>query len=257
LEFDDAKICDNELKKLIYIKAAEQATKVITVSNRTKNDLKQAGINEDKIKLLPNAVDPNEYIIEKDRHEIRKEIDLDTESFIVGYTGHLYDYKGIDKLIEVAQELEYEDLKIVIVGGFDKYIEIYRDKVIDRNLTGAVEVKGYVERHKVPLYQKAADVLVIPNEAQKNNLDYYTSPVKLREYFFSKNPVVASKLPAIEDHFSEDELFFFDPKHPQELAEKIGYIKENSEEAEKRSEKAFQKVKEYTWTKRALEILDL
>jgi len=43
-------------------------------------------------------------------------------------------------------------LKIVIVGGFDKYIEIYRDKVIDRNLTGAVEVKGYVERHKVPLF---------------------------------------------------------------------------------------------------------
>jgi len=42
------------------------------------------------------------------------------------------------------------------------------------------------------------------------------------------------------------------------LQRKLDTSKENSEEAEKRSEKAFQKkVKEYTWTKRALEILDL
>ena len=74
---------------------------------------------------------------------------------------------------------------------------------------------------KIPLYQKAADVLVLPNTAKEEASRVETSPVKLFEYLASSRPIVASDIPSIRDIVSEREVFFAQPDDGESFARVI------------------------------------
>jgi len=255
LEFDDYMFENDVLKDFIYLKAASSALKVSTVSQQTKKDLVEKNIDPDKIEVLPNAVNPGEFSIDKKEEEIRAELAMPTEKFIVTYTGHLYDWKGVETLIEARRHFQSEEVKILIIGGNQENIEKYRKMVNDRDLEETISIIGYVSRKKIPMYQKASDVLVVPNSSETEKSVMYTSPVKLKEYMMSGTPVIASKLPSIQELSSDKEIFYFEPDNSGDLVSKINKIRENPGLAAEKSEKA-RKAITYTWKDRAKKLFE-
>ncbi|MFB6245127.1 MAG: glycosyltransferase family 4 protein [Candidatus Nanohaloarchaea archaeon] len=256
LELDDHMFGDSRFADFIYLKAASRARRVTTVSTATKEDLVARGIDSEKIRVVPNAVDLEEFDIEPGKSQLRQRLGMPEDCFIVTYTGHLYPEKGVDTLIEAVQHLPVENLALFIVGGREEDVEGYLEMVEDRNLDGKVNLQGYVPREEIPMHQKASDLLVLPNSGRDRKSRDYTSPVKLREYMASGTPVAVSDLPSIRQNFSEEELFFFKPDNPRELADTVEYVKENGEEAEERAKNARKRAEGYTWKDRASEILD-
>ena len=113
---------------------------------------------------------------------------------------------------------------------------------------------GYLKHDKIGLYLKASDILLAPYP-QKGYTVYHLSSIKLIEYMASKVPVIASDLPSIRNVFSEDELTFVRPDNQHDLHEKIRLVFDNYEQAKSKADVAYQKIKDFSWTKRTEKII--
>jgi glycosyltransferase involved in cell wall biosynthesis/putative flippase GtrA len=208
-------------------------------------------MKEERILREPNAVSIEDFDISITKEAARKRVSLPQEKKIVVYTGHLYSWKGADTLARAARELSNEYL-VVFVGGTPEDIEKLR---ADNNRYEKMLFVGWRPHEEIPFWQKAADVLVLPNTAKEDISKYYTSPMKLFEYMASQVPIVASRIPSIEEIVTDEDVFFAEADSPASFAKMIVTAVENTEEAEQKVAHAFEKVAQHTWEKRAKRVV--
>ncbi len=225
----------------------------ISVSNRWKKEEmeKVFSIASNKMLYEPNAVDFSEFDIPIGKEESRKKLSLPLDKKIVVYTGHLYGWKGVDTLALAARELSDEYL-VFFVGGTDDDQKRFRKMYGDcKNII----ISGLKPHSEIPLWQKAADVLVLPNTAKEKISKYYTSPMKLFEYMASKRPIIASRIPSLSGLIDERSVIFVEPDNSSELARAIERVCANLKLVESVSLSAYELVKDFTWNKRAQRII--
>lgn len=223
---------------------------IVVTSQNLKDFFVQRGISSAGIMAVPNAVDLEKF-------KINKELDLDLpkNKKIILYTGHLYEWKGVDTLLEAARNFQFSmpNLQFIFVGGTAKDIQEFKTKCLGiQNII----VVGHRPHDEIPSWLKAADVLVLPDSAKNDPLKYGASPLKMFEYMASKKPIVASNLPSITEILNKDNAILVAPDNPESLAEGIKEALQNSQLSDKISERAFQDVQNYTWAKRAQKILN-
>lgn len=236
----------------LWRRALSRADRLVVISNGLKEDLMQFGVPEEKIFVAPDAVDLAQFDLSLSPKEARQKTDLPADRQIVMYTGHLYDWKGSDTMLKAAPMCP--ERLFVFVGGtkedkkqFDKRVQALGAK--------NVLVLGHRSPDVIPLYLKAADVLVLPNSGKETISERYTSPMKLFEYMASCRPMVASDLPSIREILNESTATFFTPDNPRSLADAINLVFLHTEESVQKADRAFELVKEFTWEKRAEKIL--
>ena len=226
---------------------------VVTVTDYYKKELGNIfNISSGKILVAPDGVDLEKFNINKEKNEIRKELNLPLDKKIILYTGHLYSWKGTQVLADSSLYLDQNSL-IVFVGGTEKDVLNFKSKNKKYN---NLLVKGYVPYSKIPLWQKASDVLILPNSAKSDISMYYTSPMKLFEYMAVRRPIVASNIPSIKEILNENNSVLVESDSPEKLAEGIKKILQEKDFADRISKQAFQDVQKYTWEKRTKKILD-
>lgn len=226
---------------------------IITTNRWMKERLKEKfRVQEKKIFFEPNAVDLEKFDIALTKEDARKKLDLPLSGFLAVYTGHLYSWKGVDTLARAASLLGVKD-KVIFVGGSDNDLKIFREKYED---SPNIRIMGYRPHSEVPTWQKAADVLVLPNTAKEDISKYYTSPMKLFEYMASRTPVVATRIPSIEEILTEQIATLVTPDDFAEMAKGILEVKDKTKESLLKATRAFEKVSEHSWKKRAQRILN-
>ena len=95
-----------------------QADLIISVTHSFKNELKDRGSSDKKIKVVLNGVDLNKYkpVKEKD-DELSKKYDLKNK-FVVGYIGTHGLAHALDSIVEAAEIIKNnENIKILFAGG--------------------------------------------------------------------------------------------------------------------------------------------
>lgn len=204
------------------------------------------GVPREKIIVEPNAVDLTPYENAPSREKAREKLGLPSGAKIAVYTGHLYAWKGVDTLAEAAMLMP--GMQVYIVGGTDHDLTSYRSRFNTPNL----HFVGRRPHDEMPLWQKAADVLVLPNTAKEEISARYTSPMKLFEYMASGTPIVASDLPSIREITGEDKVLFVLPDNNQAIVD--GILEVLKDYREHRSKRAVEWVREHTWEKRARRI---
>jgi len=242
----------------LYRRIWKKAHKIIVITSALKNLVIKEGIPENKILIAPDAVDLKIFeSINADKDELRAELNLPKDSFLVGYVGKfktLEMEKGIKTMIE-ALPLSGNETKMVFVGGEESEIKEYKMFSNRFNVLPQCIFISYQPHAKVIRYIKAMDALVIPFP-NKPHYAFYASPLKLFEYMASGRPIIASSLPALREILNDKNALFFKPDDAPDLARAIKMLKSSQMLGYHLSQQALADVKEYTWDNRARRILD-
>jgi glycosyltransferase involved in cell wall biosynthesis len=170
---------------------------------------------------------------------------------VVGYSGHLYPWKGVDLLLDALRELP--GIKGVIVGGHPGEADLprLRGRADQLGLTSRVTFTGMVRPREVAAHLQAADVLVLPNPATATS-ERYTSPLKLFEYLAMGRPIVASDLPAFREVVRHGEnAQLFEAGNASALAAAVRTVAGDPARAESMARRAFETARDYSWDARA------
>ncbi len=234
-----------------YKKLLERVRGVV-VTNMWKRDniARIFGISKEKMLYEMNAVDVEEFNISITKEEARKQLHISTTDRVVLYTGHLYSWKGVDTLAEATKFLP-DGTTVYFVGGTDSDVMSFREHF---GGISNIVIIGHRNHAEMPLWQKAADVVVVPNTAKENISKYDTSPMKIFEYMASKKPIVATNLPSIREILNETNAVVVNPDDPEAMAHGIMKAINDTTSAQKIVKQAYLDVATHTWDKRAKRI---
>jgi glycosyltransferase involved in cell wall biosynthesis len=174
--------------------------------------------------------------------------------FTIGYSGHLYPWKGAELVVEAVSALT--DTRGLIVGGHAGEPDLARLKAFAGELDCAtrVEFTGLLPPPAARRRLADAHVLTLPNPSSAISREF-TSPLKLFEYMAARRPIVASDLPSIREVLRDGEnALLVEPGNPQAFTAAIRRIKDDPALSARLAEKALDDVRHYTWDARAARI---
>lgn len=200
--------------------------KLMTV---TTSALKQALERSTKLQfkdeaciVAPNGVELERYQNLPDAPEARRQLNL-KEGFTAGFTGHIYPGRGADLLFELARRMP--QVNFLWVGGTPDLVEFWRKRLAEAGVTN-VTMTGFVPHERVPLYQAAADVLLMPysrtvSASSGQDIAEVINPMKMFEYMAAGRAIVSTDLPSIREVLHEGSAVFCRPDSVQDWQMKI------------------------------------
>ena len=229
---------------------ARRAHRLVVISQGLREEYEKIGIAKEKIIVAPDAVDEHLFDGVLGQADARAQLGFDEHVKVVLYAGHLYERKGAATLANAAGLLP--EAKCVFVGGSPEEVTVFK-----KHWGGAenIRIEGHVPHESVPLYLRAADILVIPNSGKDEDSARFTSPMKLFEYMASGTPIIASDLPSLREILSEDSAYFVEADNAEALATGIKSILVDIRSAQERAERARSVVMEHSWSARGQTIL--
>jgi glycosyltransferase involved in cell wall biosynthesis len=237
-----------------YPGIVRRSRKTFVISKGLRETAIESGLPAEKLELLPDGVDLSAFAISDDKLAARTRVRLPADGKIVLYTGRLSDWKGVDVLVKSAKLLP-EQVRIVIVGGFEGEPQLLQQLVDEEGVKGRVEIREFVPHSEVPYLLKAADVLVIPNKPTSRLSTHHTSPLKLFEYMASERPIVVSDLPSMREIVDDDSAVLVSAGDPEALARGLMRAIEGGPEIDKLVVEARKRVGQYSWDARAKHVL--
>ncbi|WNN87728.1 glycosyltransferase [Gloeocapsopsis dulcis] len=225
---------------------------IVTISQQLASEYVTAGLPVDKVLVEHDGVNLEHFLPYQTKEEARQKLNLPLSTPIVVYAGHLYDFKGIPTIYQVAQLIP--NCLFLLVGGWKEDIEQAR-QVCQRDGLVNVKIVGHIPQTQVPTYLYASDVLILPNSG--NHIwSATTSPLKLFEYMATHRPIVASALPNITTVLQHKKnALLAKPDCPKSFKQAIEELLISPQIGKALAEQAFQDVQYYTWEHRAERIL--
>jgi len=171
--------------------------------------------------------------------------------FTIGYSGHLYPWKGVDLVIDAVAAIE--NAQGLIIGGHPAEQDLQRlGQRADRlRCAQRMTFTGLLPPGEARRRLRDADVLVLPNPASTISTRY-TSPLKLFEYMASGRPIVASDLPSIREVLTDgDTAVLVEAGSVDALVKGICRVRDDPAFAMRIARRALDDVGRYTWGERA------
>lgn len=233
--------------------ALKNAYKIIAVSQNTRDDIiKLFKVNKEKIKVIAEASRKNFKVIDN-KQIIQSTLDKHNlpNKFIL-FVGTLEPRKNLVCLIKsynlLSSELKNE-YKLVIVGRKGWYYkEIFRT-VKEHNLEDKVIFTGYVPDEDLPVILNTATVFIMPSL-------YEGFGLPLLEAFACGTPVITSDNSALRE-VAGTACQTINPEDETEVAKVIAKVLSNPELRATMRAKGLDRVKFFTWSHAANEVLDI
>jgi glycosyltransferase involved in cell wall biosynthesis len=182
-----------------------------------------------------------------------------TLRFSAGYVGSLYEGKGAELVIAIARMCRWADFHIV-GGSPNERLKLIATQRPPPN----VHFAGRIPHAEVEDTLAGFDALLAPYQERvlaadgRTNTARWMSPLKVFEYMAVGRPIVASRIPAIEDLLRDGETALLRaPNAPEEWAEALRTLSTDRSLAVRLGEAARTRlVERHTWERRAASILD-
>jgi glycosyltransferase involved in cell wall biosynthesis len=196
---------DSEKYRLFQLREAEtmkSADLVVTLGEAMRANIVAAGVPEQKILIAPNAVG-EEFLNEPvDVVRARRQLGLPEQGTYIGTVSSLVAYEGIDDLIAAFELLapHHPELRLLIVGDGVSMPSL-RQQARRSEHNERITFTGRVPRSNARMYHQALDVFVVPR--LDTVVTRSVTPLKPVEALACGRPVVASRLPALEEIVSD------------------------------------------------------
>lgn len=207
---------ENKMTKL----ALQKADKVISVSNYTRQRLlREIQIDADKIVLLPNTFDANQFEIKPKPTHLLKRYNLkDEQPVILTVTrlGRMAKYKGYDQIIHALVKVRSQipNVHFLLVGKGDDLPRI-QTLVNSLNLQDCITIAGFVPDEELCAHYNLCDVFAMPSKGEGFGIVYL-------EALACGKPVLAGNQDGSIDPLAEGKLgCLVDPDNVEEIADNL------------------------------------
>jgi glycosyltransferase involved in cell wall biosynthesis len=217
----------------------------------------RSGFENEAVVVAPNGVDLERYADLPDPSNARSQLNL-KEGLTVGFTGHIYPGRGADLLFELARQMP--QVNFLWVGGTPELVSYWQAQVSDSQIKN-VTMTGFIEHSLIPLYQAAADILLMPygrsiSASSGQDIAEVINPMKMFEYMASGRAIASADLPVIREVMNEQNAVFCEPGNVDEWKSAIQSLLADEKRRAALGAQAKKDVEGYTWTERAHRILD-
>lgn len=204
------------------------------------------------LQIAPNGTDPERYLDLPAPKKARRTLKL-KESFTVGYTGHFYPGRGMDLLTNIAKSMP--EVNFLWVGGQDKDIAPWQE-ILQNRLINNVTITGFIPNSKLPMYQAAADILVMPyakkiEGSSGGNIAPVINPMKMFDYLSTGRPIITSDIPVFHEVLNEKTALFCRPETTADWVAAIKKLFDNNALRLSMQKNALESSKKYSWKNRA------
>ena len=230
-------------------KLLSYANVIISPSEHYIEESRFLGKYRDKIVVIPNGINIEEFGIPYSKEECRRKLGLLTDENIILFVGVIHSYKGSDVLIKAMPKIikEVPNAKLIFVGkegekgGIEVFEKLSKKLGVEKNIKFA----GFVgSSFKKAFYYRSADIFALPSIILEIfgivNLEAMACSV----------PIVASKIGGVPDVVKEGENgLLVPPKDSETLADAIIYLLENDDIRERMGKNGRKKVEDYSWVR--------
>jgi glycosyltransferase involved in cell wall biosynthesis len=184
-EQQDEKLSFHRLAARMERWICSKATRTLVVSTPLKDYLESIGVPRGQCTVMPNGVDPERFAPRAKDRVLVAELGIPEQSFVVGFTGELRPWHGLDLLLEAAGRLIAKGLNLVVlIVGDGPYRDEMQRLIVKQGLERSILITGRVPHEQVPALVSVFDVAVSPRAT------FYASPMKVIEYMALGKPVV-------------------------------------------------------------------
>jgi glycosyltransferase involved in cell wall biosynthesis len=237
--------------------AGKDARRVVVNTGNLEKETKSAYSLPKKrgfLLLAPNGVDLDRFSDLASPQKARQKLGL-PQNFTAGYTGHLYPGRGIEMILEMAQLLP--QMRFLLVGGRDADVERLRAET--KHLPN-VTFAGFVPNADLPMYQAAADVLLMPYGSKVaassgGDIAAFTNPLKMFEYLACGRPILASDLPILTEILNYKNAIILPKNHVDAWVLSLQELQRTPQRRKGLSKAARETAMQFSWEKRAEKIL--
>ena len=207
--------------RLVETHALRRADAVTTICEGLRREITSRGIPDDKITVIPNAVDRKAFHgpgVPDPALATRLGI---AGKRVLGFFGSFYSYEGLDLLLRGLPLMRRRrpDIAVLLVGGGPEAAGL---QALARELSlGADAVfAGRVPHEEIGHYYDLAEILVFPRVSRR--LTELVTPLKPLEAMAQERIVAASNVGGHRELIIDRETgYLFPPDDPEQLAEGV------------------------------------
>jgi len=215
-------------------------------------------LNGRKVVIAPNGVDLEQYASLPEPAQARRDLGL-PPAMTVLCSGHLYAGRGVDLFLDLAGR--FRQASFVWAGGRPEDVAAYQSRVQRAQLTNVI-FTGFISQKRLPCYQAAADVLLMPysrsiaGSGGGNSADI-CSPMKMFDYLATGRAILASDLPVFHEVLTQANAVFAPPEESEAWADALEKLLANPGLRQRLGAQARRDVHFYAWRARAGRIMAL
>ena len=215
--------------------------------------IKARNVSEDKIKVIPNGINKNEFIKQKiNKNTIINKYGLQNK-LVLGFTGFVREWHRLDKVLDAISLHKNENWHLLLVGDGPVLAQL-EDQANRLGIADRVTFTGLISREQVPEYVAAFNIALQPEVVP------YASPLKLFEYMALGKAILAPDRDNIKEILSDKEdCLLFKPEQEDDFINQLELLAESQDYQYQLGAAAIQTIndKELYWQENAKKILIL
>lgn len=213
---------------------------LVTLSKRSKEDLKKRGIAEEKIFVVPNGVEKS-YIDNYKKISPKQNLGIPgiENKIKIGFIGFLKPIEDVTCLIEAVHILRKQGIKnlIILIVGTGPMLPLLEEYVKSLKLENIIKFLGTINNRDIKNYYRMLDIFVAPRI--RNKMSETISPLKIIEAMAMELPVIGSDVGGIKELIEhENNGFLHKAEDPHSLAGEIERLIDNRTLAKEVAKKA-------------------
>lgn len=206
----------------------EASDRIIVLSPYWR-DVMETRVDEQKLRVLPNAIDPDKY-----------SPTFGVESPHIVFVSNLVERKGVHELVAAVEELVDTDLDVRVSiagsGPLTEEVETLADRY------AAVEYLGYVSEQDKRTLLESGSIFVLPAYAEG-------LPIAMLEGMAGGNAVVSTTVGSIPEVIAEENGILVEPGNAAQLTDALTSLVSSPERTERMGRQNRQLVTDtYSWT---------
>lgn len=206
--------------------------------------------------IASDGVDLKRYQNLPEPDQARKLLGL-KENLTAVYTGGFYKGRGLELLLELAKN--HPQVQFMWVGGKPEAVDAWNAIIRNLNVEN-ITLTGFVPNEKLPLYQAAADILLMPfgkkvTGSSGGNTADICSPLKMFEYMAAGRAILSSDLPVLHEVLNSTNALFYVLENFEDLNKQFNLLINDPAKRIALAKQAKLDVEQYNWQNRMQKII--